>query len=417
MKKQLALATAALMALSLAACGSTATASSAAESTAESTSTAASSEAASTDSTAADDGDVLQQAAASAARAAAPKSPIAALEGLLLEAGADLRITGYDLKKAIYTNMEADIPEPGSVLVGARLFCEMLRRMPDGIVTVEAENGTVTVRCGRSAFNLVGMSAEDYPDLPSVEAENGVSLPQDLLKKMINECSFAVSTNESRPVYMGTLFEIAHNELTMVSVDGYRLALRREPVEGYGDDCSFIVPGTALSDLERLCGDSDERVKMSVGSKHISFTVGSAVILSRRLEGDFLNYKKAIPESFRITVKTARTDLLDVVERVSLIVDSKNNAPLRLTFRKDAIDFVCTTPLGKAADSCPCEGDGGDLEIGFNDHYLSDALKAAPADELNVCLNTGSSPCIFVPADGSDNFVYMVLPVRLRAGQ
>ena len=112
-----------------------------------------------------------------------------------------------------------------------------------------------------------------------------------------------------------------------------------------------------------------------------------------------------------------KTNLLEVVERVSLIIDSKNNAPLRLTFRKDAIDFVCTTPLGKAADSCPCEGDGGDLEIGFNDHYLSDALKAAPAEEINVCLNTGSSPCILVPADGSDNFVYMVLPVRLRAGQ
>ena len=328
---------------------------------------------------------VLQQAAASAARAAAAKSPIPTLEGLLIEAGASVRITGYDLKKAIYTTIDADIPEPGSVLIGARLFCEMLRRMPDGIVTVEAENG--------------------------------VSLPQDLLKKMINECSFAVSTNESRPVYMGTLFEIENNVLTMVSVDGYRLALRREAVEGYGDDCSFIVPGTALSDLERLCGDSDERVMLSVGSKHISFTVGNTVILSRRLEGDFLNYKKAIPESFRVTVKTARTDLLEVVERVSLIIDSKNNAPLRLTFRKDAIDFVCTTPLGKAADSCPCEGDGGDLEIGFNDHYLSDALKAAPADEINVCLNTGSSPCILVPADGSDNFVYMVLPVRLRAGQ
>ena len=294
---------------------------------------------------------VLQQAAASAARAAAAKSPIPTLEGLLIEAGASVRITGYDLKKAIYTTIDADIPEPGSVLIGARLFCEMLRRMPDGIVTVEAENGTVD------------------------------------------------------------------SSITVVAVDGYRLALRREAVEGYGDDCSFIVPGTALSDLERLCGDSDERVVLSVGSKHISFTVGNTVILSRRLEGDFLNYKKAIPESFRVTVKTARTDLLEVVERVSLIIDSKNNAPLRLTFRKDAIDFVCTTPLGKAADSCPCEGDGGDLEIGFNDHYLSDALKAAPAEEINVCLNTGSSPCILVPADGSDNFVYMVLPVRLRAGQ
>ena len=115
----------------------------------------------------------LQQAAASAARAAAPKSPIAALEGLLLEAGADLRITGYDLKKAIYTNMEADIPEPGSVLVGARLFCEMLRRMPDGIVTVEAENGTVTVKCGRSSFNLVGMSAEDRIRMPVWRIHHG----------------------------------------------------------------------------------------------------------------------------------------------------------------------------------------------------------------------------------------------------
>ena len=358
---------------------------------------------------------VLQQAAASAARAAAPKSPIAALEGLLLEAGADLRITGYDLKKAIYTNMEADIPEPGSVLVGARLFCEMLRRMPDGIVTVEAENGTVTVRCGRSSFNLVGMSAEDYPDLPSVEAENGVSLPQDLLKKMINECSFAVSTNESRPVYMGTLFEIAHNELTMVSVDGYRLALRREPVEGYGDDCSFIVPGTALSDLERLCGDSDERVKMSVGSKHISFTVGSTVILSRRLEGDFLNYRKAMPDTFKIHIKVGRGELLKVVDRVALIIDEKTKNPVRMTFNDTFIDCLCNTPIGKAEDVCFAEGNGEGLEIGFNGKYLMDALKAAPADELDLCLNSNTSPCIIVPCDGSDKFKYMILPIRLRS--
>lgn len=360
---------------------------------------------------------VLQQAAMSAARAAASKSPIPTLEGLLLQAGTDVRITGYDLKKAIYTNIEADVMESGSIVIGARLFCEMLRRMPDGIVTITAENGTVDVKCGKAAFNLVGISADDYPDLPVVDRENGVSLPQNLLKKMINECSFAVSTNESRPVYMGTLFEIENNVLSMVSVDGYRLALRREPVEGYGDDCSFIVPGTALNDLERLCSDSDEKVVMSVGGKHISFSVGSTVILSRRLEGEFLNYKKAIPEAFRVTVKTERTELLQVVERVALIVDDKNRTPLRLTFNDGAIDFVCTTPLGKAEDSCPCEGAGSGIEIGFNDRYLSDALKAAPADEINVCLNTGSSPCILVPADGSDNFTYMILPVRLRAGQ
>ena len=360
---------------------------------------------------------LLSAAVATTSRAVAVKSSIPAMEGILIEADTRLRLTGYNLETGIQATVPAEIQEPGSLVLSARLFGEIIRKMPDDVVVFTANHYMVNIKCGLSEFNILGTDPEEFPELPAVDQQNSLTMEQSVLRSMIAQTLFAVSDNESRPIHTGSLFEVDQTGLTLVSVDGYRLALRREPVEGYGDDCSFIVPGTALSDLERLCGDSDERVKMSVGSKHISFTVGSTVILSRRLEGDFLNYKKALPESFRITVKTARTDLLDVVERVSLIVDSKNNAPLRLTFRKDAIDFVCTTPLGKAADSCPCEGDGGDLEIGFNDHYLSDALKAAPADELNVCLNTGSSPCIFVPADGSDNFVYMVLPVRLRAGQ
>ena len=361
---------------------------------------------------------LLQQAVSTVSRAVAAKSSIPALEGVLLEGDTQLTLSGYNMQTGIRTAIPAEIHQEGRIVLNARLFGEMIRRLPDDIVVFSAdEKYVVKLVCGDASFELPGLSADDYPEMPTVDDEFSVSIQQRTMKAMINQTSFAVSTNEARPIHTGALFEIGDAGLTMVAVDGFRLALRREAVEGYGDDCSFIVPGTALSDLERLCGDSDERVVLSVGSKHISFTVGNTVILSRRLEGDFLNYKKAIPESFRVTVKTARTDLLEVVERVSLIIDSKNNAPLRLTFRKDAIDFVCTTPLGKAADSCPCEGDGGDLEIGFNDHYLSDALKAAPADEINVCLNTGSSPCILVPADGSDNFVYMVLPVRLRAGQ
>ena len=175
-------------------------------------------------------------------------------------------------------------------------------------------------------------------------------------------------------------------------------------------------------------------MQLAVGDKYISFTVGDSVILSRRLEGEFLNYRKAIPASFRVNVKTERAELaipasfrvnvkteraelLRVVERVSLIVDEKVRTPLRLTFNDDAIDFACTTPLGRAEDVCPCEGSGEGLEIGFNDRYLSDALKNAPADEIQLSLNTGSSPCILTAADGSDNFTYMILPVRLRAGQ
>ena len=360
----------------------------------------------------------LVSAVSVASRTVAQKSTIPALEGIYIRAGVKLTLSGYNLETGITISVDAEIQQTGACIMPSRLFFDIIRKLPDDTVSISVdEKFKVSIRGGISSFTITAMSSEDYPELPEVESDKGISLPQNELKAMIGGTSFAVSENQARPIHTGCLFEVEDTSITVVGVDGYRLALRREAVEGYGDDCSFIVPGTALSDLERLCGDSDERVVLSVGSKHISFTVGNTVILSRRLEGDFLNYKKAIPESFRVTVKTARTDLLEVVERVSLIIDSKNNAPLRLTFRKDAIDFVCTTPLGKAADSCPCEGDGGDLEIGFNDHYLSDALKAAPAEEINVCLNTGSSPCILVPADGSDNFVYMVLPVRLRAGQ
>ena len=359
---------------------------------------------------------VLQTAALSAARAAAGKSPVTALEGLLIQAGSDVRVTGYDLKRAIYTTIDADVAEAGAIVLNARLFCEMLRRMPDGVVTVSVHGETANVKCGRAHFNIIGLSAEDYPELPVFDRESGVSLPQGILKKMINECSFAISTNESRPVYTGALFELENSVLNIVAVDGYRLALRRERVEGYGDDCRFIVPGMALSDLERFCDDSEEKVEMTVGGKYISFNVGGTVVLSRLLEGDFLNYKKAIPEQFRVMVKVDRAELLQVVDRVSLIVDDKVRTPLRLTFNSGAIDFVCATQLGRAEDACACEGDGSGLEIGFNDRYLADALKAAPAEELTLCLNTGSSPCIIRAADESDAFTYMILPVRLRAG-
>lgn len=362
---------------------------------------------------------VLQNAVMTASRAAAAKSPLPALEGLLIRAGAGISVTGYDLKKGIYTTVEADVAKSGSAVFGARLFVEMIRHMPDGILTVEVgDDNSATIKCGRSAYTFMAMDADDYPELPATDAAEAVSIPQKLLREMIDETIFAVSTNESRPVYMGSLFDISGGELTLVSVDGYRLALRRETIEGCtADGMSFIIPGAALSEVERICGDTDEPVRISVGTKHISFTIGGTVVVSRRLEGDFLNYKKAIPENFRTSVKVGRTEFLSVVDRVSLIVDEKMKSPIRLTFGDGGIDFLCVTALGRAEDVCPCEGAGGDIEIGFNDRYLRDALRAAPAEDLLIRINTGSSPCIVVPADESGKFIYMILPVRLRAGE
>lgn len=360
---------------------------------------------------------LLQSACGTASRAAASKSPIPALEGLLLQASDRLTVTGYDLKKGIYTQLEAEVKEQGSVVVGARLFGEMIRRLPDGIVTISTDiNNNVNVKCGKSEFNFMGISPEDYPEMPVVDGVNNIALPQKILGSMINQTIFAVADNDMRPIYTGTLFDIEGEELTLVSVDGYRLAKRSEKLESAKmENCSFVVPGSALADIERICGDSEELVKISVGAKHISFSIGETVVVSRRLEGEFLNYKKSIPESFKYTVKVDRGEFMSAIDRVALIVSERNTSPVRMSFNDGNIDCLCVTPIGRAEDVCTCEGSGEGLQIGFNDRYLKDALKPAAKEELNICLNSASSPCIITAADGSENFTYMILPVRLHA--
>ena len=362
---------------------------------------------------------LLQAACAIASRATASKSPIPALEGLLIEAKADVKITGYDLKEGIYTNIQADVAQGGSIVVGARFFGEMLRRLPDGIVTINANyDHQIKVKCGKSEFNFMGIDAQDYPEMPVVDVVNTISLPQKILRSMIDQTIFAVADTDVRPIYTGTLFEVQGDVLTLVSVDGYRLAKRSEKLESARmENCSFVVPGSALSDGVRVCGDTEDPVQISVGAKHIAFFVGDTVIISRRLEGEFLNYRRSIPEMFRTLIQVERSELMSVIDRVSLIISEKNSSPVRMSFGDGNIDCYCVTPFGKAEDICTCEGNGNGLEIGFNDRYLMDALKAAATEELLLCLNTASSPCVIKAADGSENFTYMILPVRLRAGE
>ena len=360
---------------------------------------------------------MLQTACSIASRAAASKSPIPALEGLQISAEDKLYVKGYDLKEGIVTGIEADIAERGVVVVGARLFGEMIRRLPDGIVSVSSdEKENITVKCGKSQFNILGISAEDYPELPSFDTLNSIRLPQRILKDMINKTIFAVSTDEVRPIYTGTLFEVEEKRLTLVSVDGYRLARRTEELaDSRLESCTFVVPGTALSDVEKICSDEEGNVSISVGSRHISFEIGDTVVVSRRLEGEFLNYRRSIPETFKYEIKVDRAEFMASIDRVSLIVSEKNSSPVRMTMGDGTIDCLCVTPIGRAEDVCTCEGNGEGLLIGFNDRYMKDALKAAGKDELKLCINSAASPCIIKAADGSEDFTYMVLPVRLHA--
>ena len=362
---------------------------------------------------------LLQAAISTTSRAVSPKSSIPALEGILLEAGSDLRLTGYNLETGIRTIVPADIREEGTLVLGARLFGEIIRKLPDDIVTFQAENYMVNIKCGMSEFNILGTDPEEFPELPTVEYQNSLILPQSKLKAMISQTLFSVSDNESRPIHTGSLFEVDGNGLTIVSVDGYRLALRHEAIdkkEG-AETFSFVVPGAALSEVEKICSDVDEPASVTQGARHVMFKVGDTMLVSRRLEGEFLAYRQAIPRNNTIHVEGDTRALLSSIDRVSLIISDKLKSPLRCVFDSNLLKISTKTAIGDAYDECPLSGDGGGLEIGFNNKYLMDALKAAPADKVRLELTTGVSPCVILPTEGEENFLYMVLPVRLKAGE
>jgi len=363
---------------------------------------------------------LLQAAISTASRAAAVKSAVPSLEGLLIEAGSELKISGYNLKTGIITSISADVSQAGSIVLNSRLFGEIIRKLSDDIVYVNVNDDMmVNIECGMSKFNIMGFSSVDYPELPLVDYQNSISVSEKILKSIISQTNFAVSDNESRPIHTGALFEIEDGMLVVVAVDGYRLALRREPIdEANMNGYSFVVPGAALAEVEKIVSESDKLVQITLGSKHIMFTMDNTILISRRLEGEFLNYKNSIPKVGKFNIELDRRAIVDAVERVSLIINDKLKSPVRCIFGDGTVKLLTVTALGRASDECKTSGDAEDLEIGFNNKYLLEALKAAPADKICIQLTSGVSPCVIVPADSEDNsFLYMILPVRLKANE
>ena len=349
---------------------------------------------------------LLQSAVNTTSRAVAAKSSIPALEG-----------SGYNMQTGIRTIVDAQVQSPGRIVLSARLFGEMIRKMPDDVIVFTAdENLSVHLTCGDASFEILGLSADDYPELPEVDDQFSVDIRQGTLKAMINQTSFAVSTNESRPVHTGSLFEVGDQDLTVVSVDGFRLALRREPLDrAEGGAFKFVAPGSALNEVEKICEDSDEKVTIIQGKRHLLFEAGATQLICRRLEGDFLDYKNAIPRNNPIRLTVDTKTMLGSLDRVSVVISEKLKSPVRCVFENGRVLLSAKTGAGEAKDICPLDGDGNGLEIGFNNRYLMDALRYAPADSVSLELNTSISPAVIVPADGEESFLYMVLPVRLKA--
>ena len=358
----------------------------------------------------------LNEAVLNVQRVVSSKSSIPALEGILLTAGdGSVRLCGFDLEIGMTTELPADVKEPGSIVMGAKLFGDIVRRLPSQKVMFSSDEKLITqIESGEAKFSVAGIPAEEYPELPHINGEKSVSLPSSTLKGMIRQTLFAVAENDAKPVHTGTLFEIGDGKIRLVSVDGYRLAIREEPIQG-AEKNSFVIPGKTLSEAMKLLSDSDDEVELQIGMRHILFRIGDYTVISRLLEGEFLDWRASLPKTSATEIRVSVSDFIASLERVSLLITERLRSPVRCLFDEGSIRLSCATAIGRANDRLEANITGDGVEMGFNSHYLLDALRNTECDEVKIKLNGPLSPLTMTPVSG-DSFLFLVLPVRLKSG-
>ena len=351
-----------------------------------------------------------------AGRTVAQKSSLSVIEGVLCKAGQGLSLTGYNMETAITYLIEADVSDPGQCILPAKLFGDIIRRLPEGPVTVVVDdNYKVSIRAGFASFTISAESADDYPELPDVSTGKAIRIPQSALKELISGTIFAVSENQGRPIHTGVKFEVKGDAVSAIAVDGFRLARRTfHAEESTGRDLSFVVPAAGLKEVEKILTDCDDNVAFTLGGKHILYQIGNATLVCRLLEGEFLDWRKVVPTNCPIKLIANVSDLASSVERVGLIVSEKYKSPVRCIFSNQVLSMRTNTTIGAAEDRCTIAGDGKELEIGFNVRYLADALKVVPSEEVTLELTNGLSPIVLTPVDDKKDFAYMILPVRIK---
>ena len=351
-----------------------------------------------------------------AGRTVAQKSSLSVIEGILCKAGTGLQLTGYNMETAISYEIEAEVTDAGSCILPAKLFGDIIRRLPEGPVTVNVdENFKVSIRSGYASFSISAESAEDYPELPDVNSGRSVLIPQSALKELISGTIFAVSENQGRPIHTGVKFEVEENTVSAIAVDGFRLARRTWHTDSpNGREMRFVVPAAGLKEVEKILTDSQEEAAFTLGPKHILYKIGNATLICRLLEGDFLDWRKVVPTNCPVKLVANVSDLAASIERVGLIVSEKYKSPVRCVFANQVLQLRTNTTIGAAEDRCSIAGDGKELEIGFNVRYLADALRAIPSEEVTLELTNGLSPIVLTPVEEKYDFSYMVLPVRIK---
>ncbi|MCL2312474.1 MAG: DNA polymerase III subunit beta, partial [Firmicutes bacterium] len=346
-------------------------------------------------------------------RSVSVRSTIPVLEGIHVTVKSGyVEFESFNMEFGVRTSIKASSTEDGSIVIPAKIFTEVAKKMPDGLITISTKELNVEIVSLNCQFVIPALDSDEFPNFPKMSTEKSIELPSDIIKSMIQQTIFAVAgEDDSKNIHRGILLEIKEKELTLVAVDGFRLAIRRENVS-ISDNFKIIIPGKALSEILRLLPE-DLDIKIYLNKKYIFLEFKNYNFFSLLLEGKFINYESVIPKKCTTKIKTKTEDAITSLERISVIIKNRPQSPVKATIGSKDVRISCSTSLGCSNNTFYAKIEGEPLEIAFNDKFMLDALKNVESDEIIIEMTSALNPIKLVPIEG-DSFLFIVLPVKLR---
>ncbi len=357
----------------------------------------------------------LLEAVSHLQRAVGLKTSMPVLEGILISAEqGKITLISYNLEMGMKKEIYAKCDEEGDIVINARLLADILRRMNGLQVEITADSKlNCNIKSGEATFDIMGMAATDFPEMPSISDGSRFTVNGKLLSEMVKGTIFAAAQNEgAKPILTGINISLKNGELQLVAIDGYRLAIRKEKSDS-NIDIDFTVSSKALGEAVKLINEETEEIEINVSERLISFDINGYSFISRLIDGEFVNYKKTIPENHTQRVVINTRDLINTIERVSLLISESFSTPVRCYFNELNVVFTCATSMGRATETFNVKLEGESFEIGLNSRYLLEALKACEAENIQILFNGPNAGVLILPID-SDEFNYMIMPMRLK---
>lgn len=346
-------------------------------------------------------------------KAVPSKTTMSILECILVDTrNGEIKLTANDMELGIETIIDGEIIEKGMIALDARIFLEIVRKLPDNDIMIETNDSyKTTITCEKAKFNIIGKSGEDFSFLPEIEKDDSIILSQFTLKEVIRQTIFSIADNDNNKLMTGELFEINDDTLKVVSLDGHRISIRKISLKNSYQDKKVVVPGKTLNEISKiLSGDTDKDVNMYFTDKHILLEFDSTIVVSRLIEGQYFNINQMLSSDYETKVKINKKELLNCIDRATLLVKEGDKKPIIIDIKDGSMQLKMNSTVGSMDEEIDITKEGKDLMIGFNPKFLIDSLRVIEDEEVDLYMVNPKAPCFI--RNSEESYIYVILPVN-----